>query len=406
MTENAFTIPSQSGRARNTPNDGLDTAAAIEMVDDVSELRQCLDEERAAHAATRRELRALQRQLAATRATPERPAPLQGCESGLVDGALRGSNVAVFTQDRDLRYTSVSKPLFGCDSAEMLGRTDEEILSAENAAEMVAIKREVLANGRPKDAEIRVDRARARHWYDLHIEPLRDVRGAITGLTCAAVDITERKESEAHLRLVMRELTHRSKNLLAVIQAMARQTARPGGTIASFLERFGARLQALARAHDLLVRESWHGVSLHDLVRSQLGPYSDRDHPQVAIAGPDIQVKPEAAQTLSLAFHELASNAVKYGALSRRKGHVSVDWCELPQNGKIEIVWRERHGPRPTQPKRRGLGSQVIEQHLSRALHADVTLTFPPEGLTCRIMLPSTFLQKTGGVERIGHRSR
>jgi PAS domain S-box-containing protein len=406
MTENAFTIPSQSGRARNTPNDGLDTAAAIEMVDDVSELRQCLDEERAAHAATRRELRALQRQLAATRATPERPAPLQGYEPGLVDGALRGSNVAVFTQDRDLRYTSVSKPLFGCDSAEMLGRTDEEILSAENAAEMVAIKREVLANGRPKDAEIRVDRARARHWYDLHIEPLRDVRGAIAGLTCAAVDITERKESEAHLRLVMRELTHRSKNLLAVIQAMARQTARPGGTIASFLERFGARLQALARAHDLLVRESWHGVSLHDLVRSQLGPYSDRDHPQVAVSGPDIQVKPEAAQTLSLAFHELASNAVKYGALSRRKGHVSVDWRELPQNGKIEIVWRERHGPRPTQPKRRGLGSQVIEQHLSRALHADVTLAFPPEGLTCRIMLPSTFLQKTGGVERIGHRSR
>ena len=403
MTENAVTIPSRSGRARNTPSDGLDTAAAIEMVDDVSELKQSLDEERAAHAATRRELRALQRQLAATCAAP---APPQGYEPGLVDGTLRGSNVAVFTQDRDLRYTSVSKPLFGCDSAEMLGRTDDEILSAETAAEMVAIKREVLANGRPKDAEIRVDRERARHWYDLHIEPLRDVRGAITGLTCAAVDITERKEGEAHLRLVMRELTHRSKNLLAVIQAMARQTARPGGTIASFLERFGARLQALARAHDLLVRESWHGVSLHDLVRSQLGPYSDRDHPQVSVSGPDIQVKPEAAQTLSLAFHELASNAVKYGALSRRRGHVSVDWRELPQNGEIEIVWRERHGPRPTQPKRRGLGSQVIEQHLSRALHADVTLAFPPEGLTCRIMLPSTFLQKTGGVERIGHRSR
>lgn len=403
MTENAVTIPSRSGRARNTPSDGLDTAAAIEMVDDVSELKQSLDEERAAHAATRRELRALQRQLAATCAAP---APPQGYEPGLVDGTLRGSNVAVFTQDRDLRYTSVSKPLFGCDSAEMLGRTDDEILSAEIAAEMVAIKREVLANGRPKDAEIRVDRERARHWYDLHIEPLRDVRGAITGLTCAAVDITERKEGEAHLRLVMRELTHRSKNLLAVIQAMARQTARPGGTIASFLERFGARLQALARAHDLLVRESWHGVSLHDLVRSQLGPYSDRDHPQVSVSGPDIQVKPEAAQTLSLAFHELASNAVKYGALSRRRGHVSVDWRELPQNGEIEIVWRERHGPRPTQPKRRGLGSQVIEQHLSRALHADVTLAFPPEGLTCRIMLPSTFLQKTGGVERIGHRSR
>ena len=111
--------------------------------------------------------------------------------------------------------------------------------------------------------------------------------GGIVGLTCAAVDITDRKESEAHLRDLMRELTHRSKNLLAVIQAMARQTARHAGTIEAFLEQFSARLQALAASHDLLVQESWHGASLTELVRSQLGHYLDGDRARVRATGRD-----------------------------------------------------------------------------------------------------------------------
>src|SRR5690606_19862387 len=112
-----------------------------------------------------------------------------------------GSNVSVFTQDLDLRYTSLSKALFGRDSNEIVGRTDREILPKESAASMLAVKREVLAKGHPKDAELRVDSDSGVRWYDLHMEPLRDVTGGIVGLTCAAVDITERKEGEAHLRL-------------------------------------------------------------------------------------------------------------------------------------------------------------------------------------------------------------
>jgi PAS domain S-box-containing protein len=303
--------------------------------------------------------------------------------------ALRGSNVSVFAQDLDLRYTSLSKSLFGRDSADMIGRTDDEILPQESAAAIMAIKREVLAKGQAKDAEVRVGNAAGAHWYDLHIEPLRDVTGGIVGLTCAAVDITERKEGEAHLRLLMRELTHRSKNLLAVIQAMARQTAKQGGTVADFLDRFGARLQALARSHDLLVQESWYGASLHDLVRSQLGHYLDRDHPQVLVAGPDIHLRPEAAQSLGLALHELATNAAKYGALSRPEGRVAVEWRLAPDDGGLEIFWRESQGPRVGEPPRRGFGSMVIEHNLSRALDAEVELAFRPEGLTCRVAVPA-----------------
>lgn len=303
--------------------------------------------------------------------------------------ALRGSNVAVFTQDLDLRYTSLSKSLFGRKSAEMIGRTDEEILPRQSATTIIAVKREVLASGRPRDAEVRIDGDGRARWYDLHIEPLRDVAGGIVGLTCAAVDITERKEGEAHLRLLMRELTHRSKNLLAVIQAMARQTAKQGGTLANFLERFGARLQALSRSHDLLVQESWHGASVQDLVRSQLGLYLDREHPQVMLAGPDVHLRPEAAQSLGLALHELATNAAKYGALSRPGGRVAIEWRKVPDHGGLEILWRESNGPKVGEPRRRGFGSMVIEHNLARALDADVEMKFAPDGLICRVAVPA-----------------
>lgn len=310
------------------------------------------------------------------------------------DTALRGSNVSIFTQDLDLRYTSLSKSLFGRDSSDIIGRTDDEVLPKESAASILSVKREVLAKGHPRDAEVRVENDSGTHWYDLHIEPLRDVTGVIVGLTCAAVEITERKEGEAHLRLLMRELTHRSKNLLAVIQAMARQTARHGGTLANFLERFGARLQALSRSHDLLVQESWHRASLQDLVRSQLGHYLDRDHPQVLISGPDVHLQPEAAQSLGLALHELATNAAKYGALSRSKGRVAIEWHLIPasQGGGLEMIWSETKGPKVKDPRRRGFGSLVIEHNLARALNAKVELSFEPEGLRCRIVAPPSQL--------------
>jgi two-component sensor histidine kinase len=212
--------------------------------------------------------------------------------------------------------------------------------------------------------------------------------------------VGQRTQDEAHLRLLMRELTHRSKNLLAVVQAMARQTARQGGTVANFLERFGARLQALSRAHDLLVQESWHGASLEELVRAQLGHYLDRDNPQISLAGPEIRLRPEAAQSLGLALHELATNAAKYGALSRARGRVAVEWRLNPveRGGHLEIVWQESKGPKVGAPRRRGFGSMVIEHNLARALDAEVELDFLPEGLRCRIVVPVS--QFSAGLRR------
>ena len=304
--------------------------------------------------------------------------------------ALRGSDVTVFTQDRNLRYTSISNAFLGHEVDAIVGRGDEDILPPANRDVIVALKREALESGQALDKEVHIHDGAGDLWFDFHIEPLRDPTGQIVGLSCAAVDITERKEGEAHLRLLMRELTHRSKNLLAVIQAMARQTARHTGTIERFLEQFGARLQALAASHDLLVQESWYGASLNELVRLQLGHYLDRT--QVTVEGPPILLKPEAAQGLGLALHELATNAAKYGALSRSAGRVSISWHRLPASDGhgIEIVWQEKGGPEVAMPEQRGFGTLVIERNLGRALDAQVDLAFAPGGVICRIIVPVT----------------
>jgi PAS domain S-box-containing protein len=306
--------------------------------------------------------------------------------------ALRGSQVTVYTQDRDLRYTSISNPMLGRSIEDLLGRTDAEVLPSNGGAAVVAVKREVLASGEAKRAEVSFEDTPGVRWHDLHIEPLRNEAGEVVGLTCASVDVTERKEGEAHLRLLLRELTHRSKNLLAVIQAMARQTAHHAGSVEGFLTQFGARLQALAASHDLLVRESWHGASLNELIRSQLAGYLDRSAPQVSIEGPPIALKPEAAQNLGLALHELAVNAAKFGALSVPTGRVSITWSQPERTigSAIAIEWREQLGPKVKGRRKKGFGSMVIERNLARALDAEVNLEFDPDGLRCHIVIPAS----------------
>jgi PAS domain S-box-containing protein len=321
------------------------------------------------------------------RLTEELSATLQRYEM-----ALRGSSVTVFVQDRHLTYTSISNPFLGRRVEDIVGRTDEEILPPQDREAILACKHAVLESGSPRDCEAQIQQDGSTFWFDFHIEPLRDIEGEIVGVTGTAVDITQRKDGEAHLRMLMRELTHRSKNLLAVIQAMARQTARHSDSTADFLDRFSARLQALATSHDLLVQEGWHGASLHELVRMQLGHYIDGGGSRIAFDGPTILLKPEAAQALGLGLHELATNAAKHGALSSHAGQVAINWRRLPAsdgNG-LELTWREAGGPLVPKPSRRGFGTMVLERHIANSLDGDVSLVFAPSGVECRIVVPLT----------------
>lgn len=351
----------------------------------LAEINERLRREAEAHEATLRELEAARQELE-TRVI-ERTRELSLVKARF-ETALHGAKVYVFSQDRDLSYTWMSSPDGENTDAGMI---DGDGSASPQRAAIDALKRQVIATGRPGDGEFRLNGASPPRWHDLHVEPMRDPNGAIVGVICAAVDITARKAGEAHLRDLMRELTHRSKNLLAVIQAMARQTAQHTGTVDHFLERFSARLQALAASHDLLIQESWYGASLVELVHSQLGHHLDRERPQVSAVGPALLLKPEAAQSIGLALHELATNAAKYGALSVPAGRVEIAWRHLPkaEGEGVELLWTESGGPDVRQPARRGFGSLVIERNLARALDAEVALIFVPEGVRCRMKIPS-----------------
>lgn len=226
---------------------------------------------------------------------------------------------------------------------------------------------------------------------DFQLAPLVNEDGVITHLIPSGTDITERKRREEHIHVLMREITHRSKNLLAVIQAMARQTRLGSRTVGEFEKRFSARLQALAASHDLLVRRNWHGVLLGDLVKSQLGHYLDERANQIMIEGPDVVVTPEAAQNIGLAIHELSTNAAKYGALSVETGKVAVNWS-LSSNGtadrRLHISWTETGGPPVGAPEQKGFGHVVTEQVAARALQGEAKLMFNETGVSWKLDIP------------------
>ncbi len=254
---------------------------------------------------------------------------------------------------------------------------------------------------------------------DLRINPAPDVQRWISSrgrvifenrkprlIIGTATDITLAKDHDAHIHFLMREVVHRSKNLLAVIQAMARQTAATGGTAREFEERFTARLQALAASHDLLVRDDWRGASAHELVRSQLGHFSELIGTRISIKGTDVILRPEAAQNIGLALHELATNAAKYGALVDDNGIIEVEWrVELKDNERrYAISWIERGGPTVIPPSREGFGHRVMKRIAAHALEGEVRLIFPPAGLEWHLSIPVHHLIGHGGTRPIDPR--
>jgi PAS domain S-box-containing protein len=200
-----------------------------------------------------------------------------------------------------------------------------------------------------------------------------------------AHDATEQKAHEEQIRLSMREVSHRAKNMLSLVQAIARQTAAREPE--DFIGRFTERIQALAANQDLLVRNKWQGVETEDLVRAQLAPFADLIGARIAVHGPKLRLNAAAAQAVGLALHELATNAGKYGALSSEAGRVDVGWR---LGGDIfAMSWTERDGPPVRPPERRGFGSTVIDSMAKRTVNGEVELDFAPRGLEWRLTCPA-----------------
>jgi two-component sensor histidine kinase len=203
-------------------------------------------------------------------------------------------------------------------------------------------------------------------------------------------DITERKRWEEHQVLLMAEIDHRAKNLLAAIQAMVLLTKSSTPSVGDYADTLIGRLHAMARAHDLLARDKWQGARLCELIRGEFAAYVGSDSNAVEITGEDILLRPRAAQTLSLALHELTTNAAKYGALSQPGGRVAiVSSIERSPSGQTLLLsWTESGGPEVAQPNRRGFGRVVIERSIAHDLAGSASLEFEREGIRCVIRVP------------------
>jgi PAS domain S-box-containing protein len=203
----------------------------------------------------------------------------------------------------------------------------------------------------------------------------------ISGVT---VDITDRKEAEERQVLLAREVDHRARNALALVQSIVRLTR--SDNIKSYITAVDGRIGALARAHTLLAQSRWQGADLARLVNEELAPFRTDGPERATIAGPDVSLEPRTAQTLALALHELATNAAKYGALSVRAGRVAVDW-DLQPHGLL-LRWTESGGPQPQPPVAPGFGIRLISASIERQLAGEAGFDWRPEGLNCTLRVP------------------
>ncbi len=242
-------------------------------------------------------------------------------------------------------------------------------------------------------------------WLAARGRTLGDVIPART-LLGTTRDITERVRRDEQVRFLMGELTHRTKNILAVVQAIARQTARDSVSVEAFSEGLAKRITAIAGSLDLLIKENWSSASMLELVRTQTSAVMGKNGDRIKITGDDLALLPDAAQNLGLALHELSTNAAKYGALSIPGGHIALRWRiedGIGDEKVFAVVWKEHGGPPVAKPKRTGFGHTVMNRLVKAALSGESSLEFEPDGVKWSVTIPvSQILHTVGTAARTG----
>lgn len=222
-------------------------------------------------------------------------------------------------------------------------------------------------------------------YLDFMFHPLREMDGQISGIFIQGHDVTDVVLADQRQKLMIDELNHRVKNTLATVQSIAMQTARTHQDPNSFAEAFQARVLALSHTHDLLTKSHWEGADLSDVIRHEIEAYGSN---RLTLNGPSIALEPAMAVSLGMVFHELATNAAKYGALTPGSGHVVVNWQLESQDGSLNLVWSEKDGPAARPPQRRGFGSRLIERNVRHDLSGKVETYFTPAGFKAEFSIP------------------
>jgi PAS domain S-box-containing protein len=311
---------------------------------------------------------------------------------------LTEAPLGVYLVDADFRIrhvNPVARAVFG-DIPGLIGRDFDEVIhvlwSKDHADEIVGRFRHTLATGEPHVTPERIQRRRDRdvteyYEWQIHRIPLPD--GGL-GVVCYFQDVSAHVQARQRQQLLLHELNHRVKNTLATVQAFVVQTLRSVDSVPLARAALEARLVALAKAHDVLTREHWEGASLTDLVSTATAAYRADPETRIRITGPEVRVQPKAVLALSMALHELATNAVKYGALAGETGRVDISWRveAVGAGARFRFCWQEAGGPPVQVPARRGFGSRLVERGLAQDLAGRAQLCFEPQGLVYTIDAP------------------
>ena len=229
-------------------------------------------------------------------------------------------------------------------------------------------------------------------WASMFVSPVRDESGTVVQQFVSLVDLTNHRQENARCKMLIDELNHRVKNTLSTVQSIVTQALRQPAEPAAISEAIESRILALSRSHDLLTSGNWDGTGLHDLVDTALHPFevvAGRAE-RFTIVGENVYLSPKTSLSLAIALHELATNAVKYGAFSNDMGKLEIDWTVMSEaeGNRLLLRWRERDGPEVSPPTHKGFGSWVIERGLAHELDGKVTLDYLRHGVACTINIP------------------
>jgi PAS domain S-box-containing protein len=308
----------------------------------------------------------------------------------LLSSIVENSDDAIASKDLNGIINSWNKGaerLFGYTAEEIIGKSVLVLIPLELQHEEPGII-ERIRRGEPVAHYDTIRRRKnGEHVHiSLTVSPVRDGFGRIVGASKIARDITERKRAEEQRNLLINELNHRVKNTLATVQSLAMQTLRNTERSEDARELFDSRLAALSRAHDLLTQQNWEGASLRDAVNRSLAPFRIED--RFSVEGCNVMLSPKQTLALSIALHELATNAAKYGALSQEGGRVNISWTLEGAEPDLRFSWIERGGPAVMPPAHRGFGSRLIERSLATELGGSAIIEYRPEGVVATIVSP------------------
>ena len=275
-----------------------------------------------------------------------------------------------------------AEQLYGFSAAEAVGHINHDLLRTKFPVPLEVIEAELWSRGSWQGELVRHRRDGTMITVISHWSLHRGQNHSASAIIEVNNDITARRRDEQRLRLLVHELNHRVKNTLSIVQALAARSFAKADR--ALRNAFEARLLTLAAAHDVLTEEGWEGGSLSDLVAKVLAPFGVRDDTRFRVTGSALWLRPQAALTLAMVLNELATNAIKYGALSAgAAGYVMIDW--RVEDHRLRLVWSERNGPAVVAPSHAGFGTVLIERGLAGEFGARVSLAFPPEGVVCTI---------------------